>query len=115
MTNRRVQEPYARWCERRTDGLRAHWPSARFSALFILPSFRFLYFASINELVILSNLENINALLIEQKIAKEERFKQLNRIARTQLTALDGKDFMKSIKRLSEKTYLEKREDMNEE
>ncbi len=72
-------------------------------------------FASINELVILSNLENINALLIEQKIAKEERFKQLNRIARAQLTALNGKDFMKSIKRLSQKTYLEKRVDMNEE
>jgi hypothetical protein len=72
-------------------------------------------FASINELVVLSNLENINALLIEQKSAKEERFKQLNIIAKTQLTALDGKDFIKSIKRLSEKTYSEKREDMNEE
>src|SRR5690554_985814 len=40
-------------------------------------------FASIDELVVLSNLANINALLIEQKIAKEERFKQLNKIART--------------------------------
>ena len=63
-------------------------------------------FASINELVVLSNLENLNALMISQKIDKEERFKHLNIIGKSQLETLDGKDFIRSIKRISEQTYL---------
>ncbi len=35
--------------------------------------------ASINELVVLSNLENLNALMIEQNIVKKERFNQLRK------------------------------------
>lgn len=64
-------------------------------------------FASINELVVLSNLENINALMISQAIEKNERFKQLRQIANSQLETLDSKDFIRSLKRLSEKTYLD--------
>ncbi len=61
--------------------------------------------ASINELVVLSNLENLNALMIEQNIDKIERFYQLKKIAASQLKTLDNKDFIKSLKRLNDKTY----------
>ena len=61
--------------------------------------------ASINELVVLSNMENLNALMIEQKINKSKRFNQLKRIANTQLETLNSKDFIKSLKRLNEETY----------
>lgn len=64
-------------------------------------------FASINELVVLSNLENVNAILIERKENKEDRFIQLRKIAKSQLATLDDKDFIKSIKKLSETTYLD--------
>ena len=62
-------------------------------------------FASINELVVLSNLENINALLIEQKADKALRFQQLRTIAQNQLQTLDGQDSLKSLKRLKDSTY----------
>jgi hypothetical protein len=64
-------------------------------------------FASINELVVLSNLENLNAILIERKENKEDRFNQLMKIAKSQLATLDDKDFIKSIKKLSQTTYLD--------
>jgi len=63
-------------------------------------------FASINELVVLSNLENLNALMISQKIEKKERFKQLKIIVKSQLETLDSKDFIKSIKRNTEQSYI---------
>lgn len=62
-------------------------------------------FASINELVVLSNLENINALLIEQKTEKALRFDRLKTIAQSQLQTLDGQDSIKSLKRLADSTY----------
>ncbi|WP_234364134.1 KilA-N domain-containing protein [Lunatibacter salilacus] len=64
-------------------------------------------FASINELVVLSNLENVNAILIERKEKKEDRFIQQSKIAKSQLTTLDDKDFIKSLKKLSKTTYLD--------
>ncbi len=64
-------------------------------------------FASINELVVLSNLENVNAILIERKEKKEDRFIQLRKIAKSQLATLNDKDFIKSIKKLSETSYLD--------
>ena len=64
-------------------------------------------FASINELVVLSNLENVNAILIERKEKKEDRFIQLRKIAKSQLATFDDKDFIKSLKKLSETTYLD--------
>ena len=63
--------------------------------------------ASINELVVLSNLENLNALMIERNIDKPERFKQLRKTAISQLEILDNKDFIKSLKRLNETTYID--------
>lgn len=44
--------------------------------------------ASINHLVVLSNLESINAVLIHQGIPQNERLKQLNNIAITQMKSL---------------------------
>ncbi len=63
--------------------------------------------ASINELVVLSNLENLNALMIERDIDKSERFKQLRKTAMTQIETLDSKDFIKSLKRLTDRIYIE--------
>ena len=64
-------------------------------------------FASINELVVLSNLENINSLLIAQKWDKQKRFKELKQISSNQLNMLDNDDYIKSIKKLSDSTYID--------
>ncbi|MCD4795111.1 MAG: KilA-N domain-containing protein [Bacteroidales bacterium] len=66
-------------------------------------------FSSINELVVLSNLENLNSVMIAENISKVERFKQLKKVAVSQLNTLDNKDFMKSLKRLNERTYIEEK------
>lgn len=64
-------------------------------------------FASINELVVLSNLENINSILIRSQIDKPERFRQLREIVLIQLKSLDEKDFMKALKKVSNDIYIE--------
>ncbi len=64
-------------------------------------------FSSINELVVLSNLENLNAVMITENIEKPERFIQLNKIAKSQLSTLDGKNFMKSLKKLNDSTFID--------
>ena len=64
-------------------------------------------FASINELVVLSNLENINSLLISQQLDKTERFNQLKEIAGHQLQTLDSRDYIKSVKKLSDQTFID--------
>jgi hypothetical protein len=53
-------------------------------------------FSSINELVVLSNLENLNAIMVSEKISKIERFRQLEKVAKKQLKTLNNKDFIKS-------------------
>ncbi len=45
-------------------------------------------FASIQQLVVLSNLESINAMLIHQDISQKERLEQLNSMAITQMKSL---------------------------
>lgn len=45
-------------------------------------------FANLEQLVVLSNLESINALLLEQNLSQSERLKQLNKIAITQMKSL---------------------------
>lgn len=64
-------------------------------------------FASINELVVLSNLENINSILIRNKIDKTERFRQLRDIVQIQLKSLDERNFMKALKKVSNDIYIE--------
>jgi len=62
--------------------------------------------ASINELAILSNIESLNASLIKHNIAKEERFKILVETIKEQRAVLDKVDCLKSIKKLSDDTYI---------
>ena len=71
-------------------------------------------FSSINELVVLSNLENINAIMIEEGIDKHDRYLQLTKIAKTQLKTIEGKDFMKSLKRLTNSTFIDQDENKKE-
>jgi len=65
--------------------------------------------ASINELAVLSNLESLNAEMIKSGINKENRFLKLKEIATYQLTILNEKDYMKALKKLNDKVYIENR------
>jgi hypothetical protein len=44
--------------------------------------------ATLHQLVFLSNMESINALLIQQRIPSQERILQLNQVAITQIKSL---------------------------
>jgi hypothetical protein len=44
--------------------------------------------ATLEQLVVLSNMESINALLIQQNISSEERILQLNQVAISQMKSL---------------------------
>jgi hypothetical protein len=54
--------------------------------------------ATIEQLVVLSNLESINAVLINQGLSQSERLKQLNQIAITQMKSLVANQHMKKLK-----------------
>ena len=45
-------------------------------------------YASINELICLANLENINSIYINERISQEERLIRLNKIAISQMQIL---------------------------
>ncbi|MBR5764793.1 MAG: KilA-N domain-containing protein [Bacteroidaceae bacterium] len=47
-------------------------------------------YAEINQLICLSNLENINSVLIEDGVSQNERLEKLNQIAIHQMTILEG-------------------------
>ncbi|WP_010424068.1 KilA-N domain-containing protein [Anaerophaga thermohalophila] len=64
-------------------------------------------FASINELVVLANLENLNSILIRNQVDKEQRYRQLRDIVKIQLKSLDEKDFMKALKKVSDDIYID--------
>ena len=49
-------------------------------------------YATINELICLSNMENLNAVFIEQGISQNERLVKLNRIAIHQMSILESTD-----------------------
>lgn len=70
--------------------------------------------ASINELAILSNLESQNALLIKQNINRKERAKILSETCREQRKLLEQRDFIKSVKKLSENTYVDAKDESND-
>ncbi len=54
--------------------------------------------ATIEQLVVLSNLESINAVLIHQSLSQPERLQQLNSIAITQMKSLLGNTNLKKLK-----------------
>lgn len=61
--------------------------------------------ASINELIILANLEQANSILIKGGLSKKDRLKALINMAQEQKKRLDELDLMKSIRKLSPNTY----------
>ncbi|MDO5028929.1 MAG: KilA-N domain-containing protein [Bacillota bacterium] len=63
--------------------------------------------ASINQLLVLSNLENYNSVLIEQGVEAEERLKLLNKLAITQLNKLNENEIksLQKIKELNNKNH----------
>ncbi len=54
-------------------------------------------FATLEQLVVLSNLESMNAVLIHQGLSKTERLQQLNQIAITQMTSLVKNSNLKKL------------------
>jgi len=56
--------------------------------------------ATIEQLLVLANLENVNALYISKGIAQEDRITELNRLAREQLTALLRNKSVDGLKKL---------------
>jgi len=57
-------------------------------------------FATLQQLVVLANLENLNAEFIKQGISQKERLKKLNEIAIEQLTALCKNPGMSNLEKL---------------
>jgi hypothetical protein len=60
--------------------------------------------ATLEQLVVLSNMESINALLIRQGLPQGERLVQLNRTAITQLTSLAGNSHIRQLSAGNDKT-----------
>lgn len=54
--------------------------------------------ATLEQLVVLSNLESVNAILIRQGLNQAERLRQLNQIAITQMTSLVNNSNLKKLK-----------------
>jgi hypothetical protein len=55
-------------------------------------------YATLEQLVVLSNMESINALLIRQKLKQNERLIELNKVAITQMKSLLESISMKKLK-----------------
>jgi len=60
-------------------------------------------YATIEQLLVLANLENINALYIGKKLPQRERIAELNRIARMQLAAIINSNGVKQLDALNER------------
>lgn len=69
--------------------------------------------ASINELAILSNIENLNSIFIKQGIDKKTRMRILSISAQEQKNILDKIDILKSIKKQTETTFIEAHKNRN--
>ncbi len=54
-------------------------------------------YASINELICLSNMENLNAVFIEQELPQHERLIRLNQIAIHQMTVLENGEINRKL------------------
>ncbi len=55
-------------------------------------------YATLEQLVVLSNMESINTLLIRQGLSQKERLLQLNKVAITQMKSLLSSNTMKKLK-----------------
>ena len=65
-------------------------------------------YATIEQLLVLANLENVNALYINNGIPQSERIIELNQLARSQMAALLSNSSVKGLKTLDEKANLSK-------
>jgi len=63
-------------------------------------------YANILQLIILSNLENLNAEMIEQGLTQNKRIERLNAIAKKQYSILQDSKGIKKIETLNEKSNL---------
>ena len=50
-------------------------------------------YATIEQLLVIANMESYNAILIEQNVSQEERLKQLNNMAKSHLRVLEQRNF----------------------
>lgn len=66
--------------------------------------------ASINDLIVLSNLESQNATLIQAGLDKSSRLDLLTKIARQQLTTLNKNNEIRSLKKLNDYVYLDNKD-----
>ncbi|MFV0482357.1 MAG: KilA-N domain-containing protein [Campylobacteraceae bacterium] len=66
--------------------------------------------ASINELLVLANLESLNSILVQGEISKENRFNILKQTAYNQFDSLDKNDKLKFTKKTSDDVYIEFKE-----
>ena len=64
-------------------------------------------YASINELVVMSRLETLSDDMIKKWAWKKERFTHLKKTAKEMLERLNKEDFIKSIKKKNESTYID--------
>ena len=60
-------------------------------------------YASLNELLVLANMESYNAILISKKMEQKERMIELRRLARSQLSSLEKFNYL-GFKMLEEKS-----------
>ncbi|TXD82223.1 KilA-N domain-containing protein [Subsaximicrobium wynnwilliamsii] len=70
--------------------------------------------ASINELAILSNLESLSSTLINNNITKKNRLKILIDTVREQRETLDKIDIIKSLKKNSNRTFIDAKRKLKE-
>ena len=63
-------------------------------------------YASIEQLLVLSNLESMNAYLMEQKVDQAERLRRLRSMAADQLTRLTGNKSIDTLKKLHDNLKL---------
>ena len=56
--------------------------------------------ATLEQLVVLSNMESINALLIRNELSQRERLIQLNKVAITQMKSLLSNNSLNDLKQL---------------
>lgn len=69
--------------------------------------------ASINELIMVANAEILNAEMMRDGIAKKERFIKLQEMVQRQITVLNERDFLKSLKKTSDDIYIEHKSNDN--
>lgn len=62
--------------------------------------------ASINELHILGNIENLNSVLIKSGLSKKERFKILREVVADQRKSLEAVDAFKDLKKINDGVYI---------